>query len=238
MVDPYIDQFETIGYGEFAVTQIASLVRGLDPEFDPALDVMRARLAAKTAAVADQLKLAGSLVPATYTAAASNDDPLGKARALLRRAVAYAESRADGEALAAKVLGDEPISSILRRRPTKLAPALKRAAEAFTDAAASLPEHAQWVADLQAAEASLTQLNTQVRNSRAARQAMGPGVQKARDEWLVTYSAAKRLVEAVLAQAGKQALMPLVFDDLAEVQTVAGASAAPEPEPAPAPPAG
>ena len=56
------------------------------------------------------------------------------------------------------------------------------------------------VADLQAAEASLTQLNTQVRNSRAARQAMGPGVQKARDEWLVTYSAAKRLVEAVLAE--------------------------------------
>jgi hypothetical protein len=238
MADAYIDQFETLGYGDFAVAQIASMVQGLDPPMDGALEVMRGRLADRTTAMRAQLTQAGLIQGATYASAAKNGDPVGEARALVRRAVSYAASRPDGETIVTQMLGDETLSTIGRRRATKLVPILERAAAACTACAASLPEHATWAAQLVSAAATITELNKEVRRVRAERRAMTPAVAQAREAWLATYLATKRLVEAVLMQADKQSLMPLVFDDLAEVQTVAGvvADAPPPAGAAPTPP--
>ncbi|AUX45926.1 uncharacterized protein SOCE26_074280 [Sorangium cellulosum] len=67
----------------------------------------------------------------------------------------------------------------------------------------------------------------------------------AREAWLGVYNANKNLVRGLLAHLGKPELLPLIFDDLAEVHRTSGVSdalppgqpAAP-PAPAAAPPAG
>ncbi len=52
-----------------------------------------------------------------------------------------------------------------------------------------------------------------------------PELQAAREQWLSTYTANKRLVEGVLRHVDKVDLLPIIFDDLAERQvTVAGPS--------------
>lgn len=240
MADAYIDQFETLGYGDFAVAQIATMVQGLDPPMDGALEVMRGRLGDRTSAMRALLTQAGLIQGATYASAAENGNPVGQARVLLRRVVSYADSRPDGETIVARMLGDETLSTIGRRRATKLVPILERAAAACTACAASLPEHATWAAQLASAAATITELNQEIRRVRAERRAMTPAVAQAREAWLATYLATKRLVEAVLMQADKQSRMSLVFDDLAEVQTVAGVVAdvvADAPAPAGAAPA-
>jgi hypothetical protein len=45
-----------------------------------------------------------------------------------------------------------------------------------------------------------------------------------RERWLAVYNANKLLIRGLLAHAGKTELMPLVFDDLAEVHRAAGVS--------------
>jgi hypothetical protein len=44
----------------------------------------------------------------------------------------------------------------------------------------------------------------------------------ARDRWLGVYGANKLLIKGLLAHVGKPELLPLVFDDLAEIHRVPG----------------
>ncbi|MBI2374960.1 MAG: hypothetical protein HYV07_13270 [Deltaproteobacteria bacterium] len=238
MADPYIDQYETLGYGGFAVAQMTSLLLGLDPELDEAVKLVAKRVAAATDGMREQLKRAGELNKTTYASAAelAHADPVANARDTLRRAVAYVESRKGGASISAEMLGREVLSTVLRRRPAKLAPALEHASETLQKHQATLPEHAAWLDELRAAEKALTDLNTAVRSARAERRNMTPEVAKARDAWLGTYTSAKRLAEAILGPLGKTYLMPQLFDDLAEPHQVAGVSDAAPQDVVPTPP--
>lgn len=63
---------------------------------------------------------------------------------------------------------------------------------------------------------------------------MTPEAQAARAEWLKVYGAAKLVVEAALRLHDKLALLPEVFDDLAEVHRAVGVKdEAPADQPAP-----
>ena len=53
---------------------------------------------------------------------------------------------------------------------------------------------------------------------------LGPELRAAREAWLAVYTANKALITGVLRHAGQLSLMPLIFDDLAEVHRVSGVS--------------
>ena len=224
MADYYIDNLETLSYGPFAVDQIQALVVGLDPAFNETLAIVAARLTAATDSMRAALTKAGEITLVTYKKVEGAPDPIAHARAELRRCVSYADSRAGGAAIAKDILAGEALNTVVRRRPAKLAGALGVALDAIAKHASALPEHAQWTASLTAAKTAIDTLNTSVRLSRNERREATPETAASRTAWFTAYAAAKLLIEGVLRYSGKTALMPEVFDDLAEVHRAAGVS--------------
>ncbi len=223
MADNYIDQDETLGYGEFAAKQITTSVVGLDPPFDDALREVAARVTKATKAMAATLKAAGALPVTTFVGgAAAGHDPASEAGALLGRLVKYAASRDNGEELVKEILGGEGLTTIKRRRRAKLVHALDVAARALAKHKGALPEYEQWRAELARTRGELDELDEKVRASRQKRRAMTPAVAAARDRWLKVYAGAKLVVEGVLRLNDAVDRMPDVFDDLAETHRVSG----------------
>lgn len=220
MSDSYIDSFETQVYGPFAAEQIEAMVAPLDEDFKKPLKRIAARISSATADVAAALKASGETAVVTYKQAP--DDTIARSRDVLRRVVRYAESRPNGGVIADAILGGEGLSVVTKRRPSKLVGALSQAINAVTKHASALPESAAWIAELTGAKDALAAFDKSVRASRIERRAMTPEVTRARSEWLRVYGSAKLVVEGVLKLHGKTALLPEVFDDLAEVHRVSG----------------
>ncbi len=221
MADPYIDQYETVAYGKFAVGQILSLVVGLDSDADSFIKVAASRLLSDTESMWSALSKVGSLEMVTYSAEDSAAI-LQQCRTTLRRVVAYAESRANGDTIAADLLNGDTISAVLRRRPVKLAAALEHALAAVKRHHGDLPEHSEWSQSIAEAHAALVALNGNVRKARTDRRATTPEIEVARNTWLKRYSATKLIIRGVLEPLGKGDMMPEIFDDLAEVHRAQG----------------
>lgn len=217
MADTYIDQYETLAYGRFAIDAINERVIGLHKPYDAALRDALKDLSAATDAMSDVLHRTGTLAIATYKSAAGAHDPIAAARDVLTRAVRYVESRKGGDKLAAQMLEGDPLSTATRRRPAKLLGTLARARSVIEAHHKELPEHANWSKELAAAHADLKALDSRVRDGRQQRREMSPEVAAARERWLRAYGTAKLLVEALLRKLDKLAMLPEIFDDLAEV---------------------
>ena len=71
MSDNYIDQNETLGYGEFTLKQIPTTVIGLEPPFDDALTELVTRLTKATKTMATVLKKTGEVSVTTFTGSAA-----------------------------------------------------------------------------------------------------------------------------------------------------------------------
>jgi hypothetical protein len=89
---------------------------------------------------------------------------------------------------------------------------------------AKIRDYGHWFAELDGARENLAAFEKQQRASRVEKLVLGPEVAKGREDWLVVYNANKNLVRGLLGHAGKPELLPLIFDDLAEVHRVAGVS--------------
>ncbi|MDI3289347.1 hypothetical protein [Polyangium sp. 15x6] len=224
MADPYIDQYETLAYGRFAVAQILALVIGLDTEADSFVKLTADRLAVETDTMEVVLRKAGALDAVTYKPVEGKPDVVANAKGVIRRLVAYAESRENGAAIAADILQHENMSTVLRRRPVKLAAALDHAFTAIEKHKASLPEYANWAQHVAATRDALGALNEGVRKARVDRREATPETEAARVKWLRRYSATKSIVEGILKPLGKVVMMPEIFDDLAEVHRAEGVS--------------
>ncbi len=238
MSDNYIDQNETLGYGEFTLKQIPTTVIGLEPPFDDALTELVTRLTKATKTMATVLKKTGEVSVTTFTgSAAVGHDPVAEARDLLGKLVKYVASREGGETMALEILGGERLTTVKRRRPAKLVHALDVALRALDKHKGALDEHTKWRPLLTKVRGEIDDLDRKVRESRSERRKMTPEVAAARDRWLKVYQATKLIVEGVLLLHGATDRMPDIFDDLAEVHRVAGVTdddAAPaDPEPAP-----
>ncbi len=217
MADPNIDQFETLAYGRFAVSQMQALLIGLDPELDTCVKIFASRLAADTDAMEAALAKSGPLDSVTYKPVPGKPDVTGEARDVMRRVVRYAESRPDGAVLASKILQGESLTTVLRRRPVRLAAALAYAAEMVTKLRAQLSEHEAWRKDLTAVREALDRVNESVHKARADRRQVTPEIAAARASWLRRYESTKLVVAGLLYQFDKSNLMQEIFDDLAEV---------------------
>lgn len=234
MSDTYIDKYEPLTYGRFALGQIKRLVLGLDADFDPVVNTISLRLKHETDAMQAVLEKAGDIAVVTYKSAQGQPSAVSHAQDGLRRLIHYVESYPNGDAMAEDLLQGVSLTTTLRRRPVKLAASLTHALNQLAKYEQALPEYSTRVVELTALRDALDTLNADVRKSRTDRLEMTPEVSAQRSKWLVTYGATKLIVEGILKLHGKEHLMPEIFDDLAEVQKASGVSDAAPAQPKPA----
>jgi len=236
MADPYIDPFETQLYGKFAREQMLAVCLGkiaaLDKMVHFAVDTQKAADEAMAEALAKQPKPAAAVDPAAVLAEAGD---------VLVRFGSHLDSL-KGRPVDPKDFfrGDAP-SVLARRRLTKLAAGVGHVLETAKKHKAKIRDAAHWIDELTAVHQKLEALEKQQRASKVAQVEMGPEVAAQREAWLAVYNANKKLIAGLLAHHGKPELMPLIFDDLAEVHRVSGVSDAEPPAEgtaAPAPQAG
>jgi hypothetical protein len=233
MADPYIDQYETLSYGPFAVEHLLSTVLPLDRAFHAAVRAVADQLQHATSAMQEALGQAGEITVATFKGHNGEADPVKEARSLLSRLGKYVGSRKNADALTTAIFGGESPYIVVKRRPRKLLGALDLARKevAKKKNAAALPEHAEWSQALETAHTDLAKLVENVRDTRLKRRDMTPAIVAGRLHWLRVYGAAKLIAEGVLRLHQREQLMPEIFDDLAEVHHVAGVSDASPPSP-------
>jgi hypothetical protein len=218
MADPYIDQFETLIYGKFAREQLAAVLVGKIPELDGMVQYALKR----QQAVDDDMTTALANQPAPPVLDAAKT--LAEAGDTLVRFGAHIESL-KGHPLDLKTFfrGDAP-SVLARRRLTKLAAGAGYVLDEAKKNQAQIRDASYWIDELTTIYTDLQALEKQQRATKVAQVEMGPEVAAARLRWLDVYNANKLLVRGMLAHYGKAELLPLIFDDLAEVHRVAGVS--------------
>lgn len=221
MADPYIDQYETLSYGPFAIRQIQELLIGLDPDFDTALEAIVQRIQGATASVEQALRDAGDTT-ALGGPRGRTDDIVSQARGALRRLAGYLESRQSGPQLLHRLFGHEPVLTVTSRHPSKLLGTVGRALHLLIEEQDLLPEYDLWLGELRVIQQGLLTLEQRMRETRVTPIEMVPSVRTARATWVKIYEAAKPLVEAVLRLHDLLHLMPDIFDDLADVHCAPG----------------
>lgn len=217
MADPHIDQFETLVYGEHACDQMKKVCLGRIPELDGMVLFAVARQEQANAAMKAALD-AHPKPPAAADAAAV----LEEARDTLVRFASYIQSLKGHPIPLSTFFRNENPSVVARRRLVKLAAVVAHIA-------GEIPKHPAitdptWLADFTALSQKLAALKETKQGAKLLQVDLGPEVAAQREKWLAVYSANKHLLRGLFAHAGKPDLLPLVFDDLAEVHRVSGVS--------------
>jgi hypothetical protein len=106
----------------------------------------------------------------------------------------------------------------------KLVAAVRYIVEQLEKTADLLRSSAEWLTDFRALHQQLQVLDQKSRAQRVERVVLTPEVAEARKAWLTVYSANKSLIRGLLQHNGHVELMPLIFDDLAEVHRTSGTS--------------
>ena len=239
MADTYIDPFETKAYGQFAREQMQSVCVGMIPELDGSVKYAIAKQASADTAMKSVLE--NQPKPANPVDVAQATETV---RDVLVRFGKHLESHKPGTIDAHLFFQGEAPSVVARRRMVKLVASVGHVVETLAKHKKKVRESALWLDELTEAHASLAAAEKQQRSSKVEKLDVGPDVAAERLRWLEVYTANKALISGLLRHAGKLALLPLIFDDLAEVHRAAGvsdaepapgASGGPAPSPAPAP---
>jgi hypothetical protein len=229
MADPYIDQFETLIYGKYACEQMEKVCVGRVGELDGMVKFAVARQAGANA----EMKAVLERQPRPQSTEDSGE-VLAEARDAVVRFGAYLNSL-KGYPVSPKVFfRNETPSDVARKRLVKLAAAVAHIAQ-------EIPKHAAitdptWLKDFKALSKKLDAIKDSQQSSKVEKADLGPEVAAQREKWLAVYGANKLLIRGLLAHINKPELMPLIFDDLAEVHRAGEVSD--EIPPPPAPPTG
>lgn len=219
MADPYIDPHETKPYGKFAREQMAAVLLGKNPVFDDLVDWMIGKQLAADQAMSDVLDKQPKPTPFLDSAAV-----LEEARDTIVRFGAHLDSL-KGRPVDPKVFfRNDPPSVIARRRLTKLTAAFGHILDEFGKYKAKIRDADHWFSEIAEVHLKLGLLEKQQRAARVEKVEVGPEVSAAREAWLDVYGANKHLVRGMLAHLGKPELLPLIFDDLAEVHRAGNVS--------------
>ncbi|WP_437644193.1 hypothetical protein [Sorangium sp. So ce362] len=231
MADPYIDPFETKIYGKFAREQMAAVLIGKLPALDGMVEFAIGKQLMADQAMSDVLDRQPRPAPELDSGAV-----LEEARDVIVRFASYLDSL-KGRPVDPKVFFRGEMPSVLaRRRLTKLTAAVGHIADELEKHREKIRGAEVWQAELREAHEKLGIIERQQRATRVERLELGPEVSTAREAWLGVYNANKSLVRGLLAHLGKPELLPLLFDDLAEVHRVSGVSDALPPGQPAAPP--
>ena len=215
MADRHIDQNETQIYGAHTAKKIRTLVVGLVPVFDPALEHLATEIEHATAVVGAAVSSARGTdtvlrrgVKDKSAALASAVGVLGrfsrhldsyKADTVDRRAFFPADGTAKGE-------GSTPPRVLL---------ALTHLSGEITKKSNLLSDRDRWLEEVTTALAELSPVVNDAESARTERRMVTPEIESARQAWLQVYKASRCAVECVLRLTGKLDMLSIVFHDLA-----------------------
>ncbi|MBI4616585.1 MAG: hypothetical protein HY720_23445 [Planctomycetes bacterium] len=262
MADPYIDPLETQIYGPYAREQMESVCRGLIAAFDGVLDFCKEEQARVDRLVADVLArqprspspggLDGTIDEARDILVRFHNyllslkgHPVDPATFFGKEAPSIIARRRPVKLEGAlKHIIDE-LDPDSERNKTRRAAGGKGEASAGAKGRAGARENvepelafkgrSEWLAEFRDVYSRLSKYGDAARERKVEVVDSRPEVAAARETWLAVYTANKAVITGLLRHAGKLMLLPLIFDDLAEVHRVSGVSDAP-PSGAGAPP--
>ncbi len=216
MTDSYIDPFETIIYGNHARKMIQKHVLGVEAGFDGALHLVLNHQ--------ERVDKRMSELVAKLPVNRGDDVSLADGKDSLVRFGKWIDSIKGRPLDKRKFFGTAAPSAVAGRRGTKLVGALALAVDQLRPYATgnqAVPGASAWLDELVAAHAAAEQRFNEKLDARLVQAMTGPELQVAREQWLGTYTANKRLLEGVLRHLDKIELLPIIFDDLAERQVTA-----------------
>ncbi|WP_437752557.1 hypothetical protein [Sorangium sp. So ce1389] len=219
MADPYIDPFETKIYGKFAREQMAAVLMGKVAALDGMVEFAMGKQLLADQAMSDVLDRQPKPAPELDSA-----EVLEEARDVIVRFASYLDSLKGRPVDPRLFFRGETPSVLARRRITKLTAAVGHIADELERQREKVRGADSWLAELREAHEKLVIIERQQRATRVERLELGPEVSTAREAWLAVYNANKSLVRGLLAHLGKPELLPLIFDDLAEVHRASGVS--------------
>lgn len=219
MADSYISQSETVIYGPFAREQMRDVCLGLIAALDSMVHFAIGRQESADAAMQAVLDRQPKPLAPLAAAVAPAD-----ARDFIGRFASHLNSL-KGRPVDPRIFfhNDTP-STVARQRIVKLAGALGHIAGELTKYQAQIRDGQTWLDECNEVLGRLKGIERQKRTARVERASLTPEVVTAREAWLTIYNANKSLIRGLLAYAGKSELLPLIFDDLAEVHRAPGVS--------------
>lgn len=213
MADSYIDPFEAVTYGELFVNEMRARVMPLNKAWRGAIEHAIALQTEKNERMA--------ALTARVKRPAMDGEKLAEMRDTIVRFGSWLGSLKGRPLDPARFFGGTVPSVVANRRITKVAGQLKQMVDALAPHAKgkdAVQGAAGWLEELRGALSIAVEQRDALRAGQIAQTQLGPEIERARLEWLSTYTANKRLVEGILRHEGAESLMPLIFDDLAEVQ--------------------
>ena len=215
MADQHIDQDETRIYGAHTASKIRTLVVGLVPVFDPALQHLAKEIEIATAAVATAVSSARGtdtvLRKGVKSKAAALTSAVGVLGRFSKHLGAHEANTLDRKAFfpadgTAKGAGTTPPRVVLAL--THLSAEIRKKAHPLSD-------RAHWLDEVTTALDNLSPVVAKAESARTERRLLTPEVERARQAWLLVYKASRCAVECVLRLTGKLDQLSLVFHDLA-----------------------
>ncbi len=219
MADPYIDPFETQLYGKFAREQMAEVCRGKVREFDKMVHFAIAAQQGADNVMAEALARQPGADDGVHSA-----EVIAEAGDVLVRFGYFLESLKGRPVDPRDFFGSDPPSVLARRRLNKLGAGVGKVLEETRRHAAKIRDVDHWIGELEEVHGKLQTLERQRQASKLSRAEISPEVEAARQKWLEIYNANKHLIRGLLDDVGKPELLPLIFDDLADVHQVIGVS--------------
>lgn len=213
MADTHISAFECEVYGKLAAEEMRERVMPLHEAWSAAI--------ARCIHLQDAATARVSALLARLGAPKVNDEEVAEVADTVVRFGAWIDSLKGHPLDAFVFFNGAPPSSVGRRRLPKLTGAIAHMIERLTPYTVgedAVPGAAGRLAELQAAHAIAERNRDAQADAEALRVQHTPDLVAAREAWLDTYVANKRLIEGVLRHEKLVALMPIIFDDLAEVQ--------------------
>lgn len=230
MTDRYIDQDETVIYGQYAVGKIRSKLIGLIPAYDRAFEYVAEELEHATEAMLNAVATARAADADVRKGTMAKGSALAQALDVLRRFSKHLDGHASGTVDRKVFFPDGGTVSGVGRSASRVLLALTHISSELKKKSCSVSDAAGWQKQFSQAMRALAPVVQHADSAKTERSEVTPEVDSARQAWIQVYTASKCLAESALRLTGKLDLMPKVFYDLA-VPAGTKITAAPEEEP-------
>ena len=215
MADRHIDQDETQIYGAHTANKIRTLVVGLVPVFDPALQHLVTEIEGATTVVATAVSSARGTDTALRKEVKGKSAALASAIGVLGRFSKHLDTH-KADTLDRKAFF--PADGTARgagTTPPRVLLALTHLSGEIQKQSNPLSDRDRWLEEVTTALAELSPVVADAESARTERRLLTPEVESARQAWLQVYKASRCAVECVLRLTGKVEMLSIVFHDLA-----------------------
>ena len=232
MTDRHIKQDETQIYGPYTANKIRTLVVGLVPVFDPALEHLAQEIESATGVMADAVSAARGTDTVVRKGVTDKGAALTSALNVLGRFSKHLDTHKAGTIDRKAFFPADGTAKGAGTTPPRVLLALTHLRVEIEKPLHSISDRERWLDEVIKARVELSPIVEETESARTERRLLTPEVESARRAWLQVYKASRGAVECVLRLTGRLDQLSIVFHDLA-VPAAAKATASPPAAPRP-----